>query len=176
MSFGKSRHPGVLRSRMSQSRRKRIGSSMAATWQDPSDIALAAILRRCPAHSVETHAHARETGIMYGDNRADERAARRLRRALETAPNFAFFRERRAKKTGSPAPSVSQQRNRCARRIQLTSCLSARKAAPVARGVRCVHWRVRCLGWNRRPAFICIRTRGASGCVREDRPRRRGSA
>src|SRR6516162_9888822 len=31
------------------------------------------------AHSFETHAHARETGIMYGDNRADERAARRLR-------------------------------------------------------------------------------------------------
>src|SRR6516164_4474737 len=29
-------------------------------------------------HSFETHAYARETGIIYGDNRADERAARRL--------------------------------------------------------------------------------------------------
>ena len=27
----------------------------------------------------ETHAYARETGIMYGDNRADEREARRSR-------------------------------------------------------------------------------------------------
>jgi len=36
------------------------------------------VLLRCPAHSFETHAYARETGIMYGDNRADERAARRL--------------------------------------------------------------------------------------------------
>src|SRR5262249_14095870 len=46
------RHPGVLRSRMSMSRRKRIGSSMAATWQDPSGIALAAILRPGPADRI----------------------------------------------------------------------------------------------------------------------------
>jgi cytochrome c553 len=42
----------VLRSRMSMSRRKRIGSSMAATWQDPSGIALAAILRPGPADRI----------------------------------------------------------------------------------------------------------------------------
>src|SRR6516165_11394927 len=31
------------------------------------------------APPFETHAYARETGIMYGNNQADERAARRLR-------------------------------------------------------------------------------------------------
>ena len=31
------------------------------------------------AHSFETHAHARETGTMYGNNQAVERAVRRLR-------------------------------------------------------------------------------------------------
>ena len=54
------------------------------------------------AHSFETHAHARETGIMYGDNQADERAARRLRGASETAPNFAFFISGGREKPGRP--------------------------------------------------------------------------
>ena len=35
--------------------------------------------RCCPAHSFETHAHAREAGTTYGNNQAAERAARRLR-------------------------------------------------------------------------------------------------
>ena len=38
----------------------------------------------------ETHAPARETGTMYGNNRPDERAARRWRSASKTARNFAF--------------------------------------------------------------------------------------
>ena len=38
----------------------------------------------------DTRPPARETGTMYGDNQALERAARRLRRASETARNFAF--------------------------------------------------------------------------------------
>ena len=47
--------------------------------QEKLAIGFRAGLVYCPAHSFETHAYARETGIMYGDNRADERAARRLR-------------------------------------------------------------------------------------------------
>jgi len=50
----------------------------------------------------DTRAHAREAGTTYGNNQVVERAARRLRRASETAPNFAFFRERRAKRPGRP--------------------------------------------------------------------------
>jgi hypothetical protein len=66
----------------------------------------------------ETHAHARETGIMYGDNRADERAARRLRWVSETARNFDFFAYRRSEKTGPLPPSVSWPGTRFAWRIK----------------------------------------------------------
>ena len=53
-------------------------------------------------HSFETHAYARETGIIYGDNRADERAARRLRLGDCATPSRhtrARVRRRRGKPT-----------------------------------------------------------------------------
>src|SRR6516162_3007798 len=48
-------------------------------------------LLQTAAPEDETHAYARASGVR--GNQAVERAARRLRRASETAPNFAFFRE-----------------------------------------------------------------------------------
>src|SRR5215472_14263170 len=52
-----------------------------------------------------TYARTRETGTAYGNNPAAERAARRLRTALETARNFAFSSPRT--RSGSPARDKS---------------------------------------------------------------------
>ena len=50
----------------------------------------------------DTRAHAREAGTTYGNNQVVERAARRLRGASETAPNFAFFISGGREKPGRP--------------------------------------------------------------------------
>jgi hypothetical protein len=57
------------------------------------------------AHSFETHAYARETGIMYGDNRADERAARRLR-ASQHCPKLRDTPVQARARTPAAAPAV----------------------------------------------------------------------
>jgi len=104
--------------------------------------------RCCPAHSFETHAHAREAGTTYGNNQAAERAARRLRGASEIARNFAFSfatdRPARVKqvdaaviRSAPPTPSmrsptisaISCERWRCPRTIEPWSPTSLRRQA-----------------------------------------------
>ena len=60
------------------------GSGKTEAFMLPILAALAA--EGAAAHSFETHAYARATGIIYGDNRADERAARRLRSRITDPP------------------------------------------------------------------------------------------
>ena len=105
-----------------------VAVATVGMWATRQRCPSAASYPRVPAHSFETHAYARETGIMYGDNRADERAARRLRQASETAAKFAFFLTDERETPGR------RWQAHCGRALgvlanPLASCLGDRKAA-----------------------------------------------
>jgi hypothetical protein len=100
--------------------------------------------------TTPAHTYARETGTMYGNNQAADRATRRLRAVLETARNFAFSLaadEKRQPSARDKSTSIrdestssllqsGQRGRRCdcvaansVRLQQLSSGLSPRKAA-----------------------------------------------